>query len=65
VGYAFATLAYVAAVGALIVGTYRALVECWVARLLSAPIALASGWVNVLVFVLIGAVQFVPAARGG
>jgi putative peptide zinc metalloprotease protein len=63
-GYAFATLAYVAVMGALIIGTYGTLLESWVARLVGAPIAAIGGWIIALAFLLIAALQFVPATRG-
>jgi putative peptide zinc metalloprotease protein len=63
-GYAFAALAYIAVMGALIIGAYSTLFESWVARLLGAPVAAAAGWVIAFAFLLIAALQTAPAARG-
>jgi putative peptide zinc metalloprotease protein len=63
-GYACATLAYIAAVAALIIGTYNALLENWVGRLLGEAIAGTGGWVVAVAFLLIAALQFAPATRG-
>jgi putative peptide zinc metalloprotease protein len=62
-GYALATLAYVATMGVLIIGTYNALLESWVARLFGAPTASVGGWVIAIAFVLIAALQVASAAR--
>jgi putative peptide zinc metalloprotease protein len=62
-GYAFAALAYVAAMGALIISTYKTLFESWATRLLGAPVAAVGGWVIAFAFLLIAALQFAPATR--
>jgi hypothetical protein len=63
-GYACATLAYVAAIGALIIGTYNTLLESWMAHLLGVSVAGTGGWVIAVAFFLIAARQFAPATRG-
>jgi hypothetical protein len=63
-GYAFAILAYVAVMGALIINTYNALLVSWVAHLLGMSIASVGGWVIALGFSLIAALQVTSGARG-
>jgi putative peptide zinc metalloprotease protein len=63
-GYAVAVLAYVAAMGALIIGTYNSLLANWIAREFGASIASIGGWLIAVSFALIAAMQCVSAKRG-
>jgi putative peptide zinc metalloprotease protein len=62
-GYAVAVLAYVAVMGALIIGTYNSLLANWIARELGASIASIGGWLIAFAFALIAAMQCVWAKR--
>jgi Zn-dependent protease len=62
-GYAVAVLAYVAAMGALIIGTYNNLLANWIARGFGASIASIGGWTIAFAFALIAAMQCISAKR--
>lgn len=62
-GYAVAVLAYLATMGALIVGTYNSLLANWIARGFGAAIASIGGWTIAFAFALIAAMQCISAKR--
>jgi putative peptide zinc metalloprotease protein len=63
-GYAVAVLAYVAAMGALMIGTYNSLLANWIAGELGSSIASMGGFLIALAFALIAAMQCISAKRG-